>query len=858
MTRQKRKKDETHPVNFILLAISLLIFGTLGIIFITQMELVPGWIWGEREENSPFNYKIQLIDDITGDGKSDIIAGVDIQECREDGCQQSPHFGAVYLIDGKSGELINKTEFDNPVKQIFPIVDINGNGAEDYLINLAAVEDEYVEVEWDEDKMEVVIIPNNFSNFMIDGQTLTPINIQTGDLFNFTNNYIDDVISFNDLTDNNPDFIFLEAQFLYPPLDTYVLNISTYFANGTKYSSTFIGDYHLEREGDTLTPGLDFFDYNGEDYVLFISSGSITLLNTSSTAFLTPVYSEPISSGANNYVIIEDINADGFSEIVTASHDGNLTIFNGADGQVIRSFQIDATDAHVELKYIPSGNDGEANIFISADFHGETKTYDAHIFSITDLEQIERWNYTENYEDNTPRIHILDEDFDGDLVNELLFITEFIPFLSQNNVQRYRIISFPSNNELARLNIDYHATRIITIDDFDGDGLKDLAMDGDRIAALSSSKLTGIWLSSAFPLGIPLFVILCACLIIGIGILARNARRVKFSREYLKQSRLAIIVNIFVIAMMTLSILLFLMQLNIFNSTLITGDEMTSITVIYLSVTIIWYGLLPLTAAIYNGFSPQFAYFFIKLRETFFKISKSYDHDILVEDMSERQGLSTIVRLKRIVLPLLLSIAVAFYSYNTLAPLLGYPQGFEVFASTEFFQFIIGYNLLCLLPMILTFLIFSFFISGNFLLDDAGVIYYLKPKSHRRPGDIEPISIWAQSIIKGIAGISALITFGSFLSTVDFSGFFNTGGEAGIFSAIFGFFMVFVMFWGTPFLTAFAYTLFSIEVMDYSLEFNKQKLYYFMEEGGYDTTPRDLTNLYPEGIKSFKEPSEND
>ena len=70
--------------------------------------------------------------------------------------------------------------------------------------------------------------------------------------------------------------------------------------------------------------------------------------------------------------------------------------------------------------------------------------------------------------------------------------------------------------------------------------------------------------------------------------------------------------------------------------------------------------------------------------------------------------------------------------------------------------------------------------------------------------------------------------------------------------------MVFVMFWGTPFLTAFAYTLFSIEVMDYSLDFNKQKLYYFMEEGGYDTTPRDLINLYPEGTKSFKEPSEND
>jgi hypothetical protein len=69
--------------------------------------------------------------------------------------------------------------------------------------------------------------------------------------------------------------------------------------------------------------------------------------------------------------------------------------------------------------------------------------------------------------------------------------------------------------------------------------------------------------------------------------------------------------------------------------------------------------------------------------------------------------------------------------------------------------------------------------------------------------------------------------------------------------------MVFVMFWGTPFLTAFAYTLFSIEVMDFSLDFNKQKLYYFMEEAGYDTTPRDLTNIYPDKAKVFKKSSNN-
>jgi len=81
----------------------------------------------------------------------------------------------------------------------------------------------------------------------------------------------------------------------------------------------------------------------------------------------------------------------------------------------------------------------------------------------------------------------------------------------------------------------------------------------------------------------------------------------------------------------------------------------------------------------------------------------------------------------------------------------------------------IGYNLSCILPIVLTFIVFSFFISGNYLLDDAGIAYYLESKTHRKPGDIEPISIWTQSIIKGVAGFSAIMTFISFFQTVDFS-----------------------------------------------------------------------------------------
>ncbi len=39
MNEQKMKLARTHPINYVLLAVSLIIFGSLGLIFITQMEL---------------------------------------------------------------------------------------------------------------------------------------------------------------------------------------------------------------------------------------------------------------------------------------------------------------------------------------------------------------------------------------------------------------------------------------------------------------------------------------------------------------------------------------------------------------------------------------------------------------------------------------------------------------------------------------------------------------------------------------------------------------------------------------------------------------------------------------------------
>jgi hypothetical protein len=421
-------------------------------------------------------------------------------------------------------------------------------------------------------------------------------------------------------------------------------------------------------------------------------------------------------------------------------------------------------------------------------------------------------------------------------------------------ISRYRIISFKTGKVFAIFNIEYDGEEMSTIGDFDGDGGRDFLIINDgRVIALSAKKPIGIWLSTESGLGLPLFIALTIILGIGVILMIVKSRDLRMSRKSIrasiKKTKLTILVNAIVLILMTLCFILFLVQLNIFNNTLISSHHMTNLIIIFISVIILWYTILPLTAAVYNQFAPQFAFLFIGLRNFFFKISRGYNHEILVTDMGERKDINVITQIKRIILPLLLSITVGFFVYNSFAPPLGFSQGFEQFGSVEFFSFMIGYMQLCLLPMVLSFLLFSFFISGNFLLDDAGIVYFKESKKHRVPGDIEPISIWAQSMVKGFAGLSALITFGSFFQTVDFSGFFAIDN---ISFFIFGILIVFVMFWGAPFLTGFSYILLAGEVMEYTVDHNAQKLYRKMKKKGYDTTPHKLTNIYPSGYEPSK------
>jgi hypothetical protein len=135
-----------------------------------------------------------------------------------------------------------------------------------------------------------------------------------------------------------------------------------------------------------------------------------------------------------------------------------------------------------------------------------------------------------------------------------------------DRISRYRILSFKTNQVFGILNIEYEASDMLTISDFDRDGGRDFLVIGDeRVAALAAKKPIGIWLSTESGLGLPLFIALTVILTIGVILLIVKSRDLRMSRKEIrasiKKTKLTIVVNVIVLILMTLCFILFLIQL---------------------------------------------------------------------------------------------------------------------------------------------------------------------------------------------------------------------------------------------------------------------------------------------------------
>ena len=155
------------------------------------------------------------------------------------------------------------------------------------------------------------------------------------------------------------------------------------------------------------------------------------------------------------------------------------------------------------------------------------------------------------------------------------------------------------------------------------------------------------------------------------------------------------------------------------------------------------------------------------------------EYQIIVTQMDNRKDVSILTYINRALLPVLMSFTIGITIYQGLAEggLLTsliqtfdpsfiaktHPENLGIIQPKVAFEHIwveMGkFATFCVLPMIVTFFFTSMLIPSSWLLDDAGVAYYIRNLKQRSINDVESISSWLLKIVGGFFGMSAILSF---------------------------------------------------------------------------------------------------
>ncbi|MBY8992688.1 MAG: hypothetical protein KGD58_18230, partial [Candidatus Lokiarchaeota archaeon] len=576
MKLRKTTEGDSRPLNFVLLAVSFIIFGVLGIVFMTQMELQPGWAWEDIRDVYPLNMEAFQTDDVNNNGHDDIISYAYISSTDRPERYANIQYGGVFCLEGTNGNLLWKKEYDGPVKNVFPIMDVDSDGTVEYFVSKGSIE-----AEWQESNGHYSpdFIPNMNTNHILNGINGTEL---IGYEFDFTNFYVHDLVVIDDVVgDFNEDIILLEAKEyrLYNSWEDrwdiqHEFNITSYLINGTKTNSIHTVNQSIWSEANT--PALELFQYNGQPHVLYIEERSLVLLNTSESNFLVPIYNLTLTEYIGDYELVKDINSDDISEIILLYRNGTVSLLDGSSGAVIRNFNVDelvSVDSihRVQIDEIHSNEVGAIYFLINVRFRSAVDSPEEQLMRVyrmgsTFEEGLWERGLIGGNSDNGA--FVLNEDMTGDSVDDLIYFERYRPLLGFNEVARFTIINTATGKEISVVNTEFHPDSLITVNDIDGDGKKDYVISGDdRIVAISTMKPMALWLSPIFPLGLPLFIVLVILLVAGIVIIILKGKHLDYKRGNLKEHKLTVAVNALAIALITMTFLLFLILMNIFNNT---------------------------------------------------------------------------------------------------------------------------------------------------------------------------------------------------------------------------------------------------------------------------------------------------
>jgi len=835
---EQDQKSKKISLNVILVLIALLFVSVFGIIFLTQIEIQPGWKNVDHSQVHHGDFYFIMNDDLTGDSKNETFCYFRVQK-GTNVANNTPQYGYVDSRDAVSGALIWKKELSGPVITAYKLHDMNNDGISDFLINFATVNSS-----WNTDDSNPSINSSLYGNQILSGINGKVIPILEGDLCNISREYIFDCV----VLDGSTDFIVIQRNNSWYNYDDFTdnQNLTRFFENGTIRENLNIS---------TKILFMDLLPNNTESNLLLIGDDFVSCRSVDN--FSEIIFENGTVGGeVDNYCITDDLGNDGISEFFLIKGTGEILLINGSNGELlnnhsyisgydlegiipIRNTAGELTNDYLLSWHLSVGDGVEYNIIENCIIN---TTYNKS-----------NWIFTTD----TNAIS-LESDFTGDGYPEIVFAIEEPSTFTPIPTMDVRVVNGRNPTQIiSQLKIQNQIDKFHLFSDIDGDLRKDIYYTSyTEHGALSSRTPIGIWLSPTYIFfSLPIFILLvCVCAYASYRFIRAFIRK-EFEmkiKENVKRFKITVAVNIATIATMIFMFLFFLFGMNVFNTTLLLYDPLGSMMMTSIIVFITWFTLLPIVGAIFNKSSSRFSYYFIKLRDRLFKLSKKIDHDILVIEVDPKKGIGIVEVVKRAILPMLLSLTVGFLIYNYIGPLFGIKQNFTTLGGSEFYEFIGGYMLYAILPMTLTFVLSSFFISSGWLLDDAGVVYYHKYREEHIPGDVERMSVWQQGWIKGLAGFSSLITFYLFASGINLTSMLtNTGGNVAF--NILGFITTSLIFYGFPFITGFCYMFFAVTMMEVSIDENRDKLYGMMEKGGYDVTPKNLEMmLYPGGFKESK------
>ena len=159
-------------------------------------------------------------------------------------------------------------------------------------------------------------------------------------------------------------------------------------------------------------------------------------------------------------------------------------LIDGFNGNVIQTFNSTIPLDDASIKEIPSPIDDGTTLFVldTANWLGsDLNAVNVIVYSITTTSQELIWSIGREQRGGDTFTLVLNDDFNGDSISEILLYESIERLDIQSEVNRYTVFSVPDREVLSIINIETSARELISIHDFDGDGRRDCRLKYDPL-----------------------------------------------------------------------------------------------------------------------------------------------------------------------------------------------------------------------------------------------------------------------------------------------------------------------------------------------------------------------------------------